>query len=268
MQIKKVNKKTDKTKLLQALIQEGLRVFTTKDAKAIASRVGVNTCYVNIALLSLVADGWLQPIKKGVYTLAATTGIQPVHEFEIAMVIVKPAMISHYSAFYHHELTEQVPRDIFITTINETATPQKGKQGKKAGFELAGVNYQIIQLKKEKFFGGSKAWRGEGSFEVTDLERTLLDGLAQPQYCGGLAEVISGFEEKLAVINLERIISYALRLDIAVARRLGWVLEQLGIGSDKIKCLAQLDSPGYRKLDPSGEPGGEYCVKWKLQLNY
>ena len=157
---------------------------------------------------------------------------------------------------------------MFITTLKETSTPQNGVKGKKAGFRLDGVNYQIMQIKKDKFFGGIKIWRGEGYFDVTDLERTLLDGLSHPQYCGGFAEVFAGFEEKIEVINLQRIIEYAMRLEIAVARRLGWVLEQLKVNEEKIKCLAQHHSPGYRKLDSTGKAIGKYCAKWRLQLNY
>ena len=29
---------------------------------------------------------------------------------------------------------------------------------------------------------------------ITDVERTLLDGLAMPQHCGGFAEVVHAFQ--------------------------------------------------------------------------
>ncbi len=63
-------------------------------------------------------DNWLERVKKGMYILSSdNTGISPIHEYEIAMYLVKPSMISHYSAFYYHNLTEQVLRDVYISTL-------------------------------------------------------------------------------------------------------------------------------------------------------
>lgn len=256
-----------KTILLQNLLVQGLRVFTNVAVKDIAKQLNISTAYTNIILRNLIQEGWIRSIRKGLYAFTSMTGIQPIHEFEIAMKLVNPAMISHYSAFYHHELTDQIPRDIFISTVGGVYVPQMGEKDKKAGFNLDGVHYRIVQLNKDKFFGAILAWKGEISFQVTDLERTLLDGLAAPQYCGGFGEVLNGFSEKVDSFNIDLLIDYALKLDIAVSRRLGWVLERLGIGDDRISCLAQLDHPGYRRLDPSNQPKGHYDKKWRLQLN-
>ena len=258
---------TQKTLLLQNLLVQGLRVFTNAAAKDIAKQLNISTAYTNIILHSLIQEGWIRGIRKGLYAFTSMTGIQPIHEFEIAMQLVKPAMISHYSAFYHHELTDQIPRDIFISTVSGVHVPQLGEKDKKAGFNLEGVHYRIVQLNKDRFFGAITAWKGEVSFQVTDLERTLLDGLGAPQYCGGFEEVLHGFSEKVDSFNIDLLIDYALKLDIAVSRRLGWVLERLGVENEKSSCLAQLDHPGHRRLDPSNQPKGHYDNKWRLQLN-
>ena len=68
------------------------------------------------------------------------------------MRLVQPAIISHYSTFRHHGLTDQLPRDLFITTIKETSTPQQGVTGKKASFNFHGIAYQFIQIKKRVIF--------------------------------------------------------------------------------------------------------------------
>lgn len=161
-----------------------------------------------------------------------------------------------------------MPRDVFISTIKGTHVPQSGAKDKQAGFKLDGVHYRIMQLNKDRFFGAIPAWEGEVGFQVTDLERTLLDGLGAPQYCGGFEEVLHGFSEKIGALNIDRLVNYVLRLDIAVSRRLGWVLERLGIENEKISCLAQPDHKGYRRLDPSNKSIGQYDKKWCLQLNY
>ena len=60
-------------------------------------------------------------------------------------------------------------------------------------------------------------------------------------------------------LDIERITSYALQLDTASAKRLGWVLEQLGFESPP---LAALPIKGYRKLDPSGPNSGPHTGSW------
>jgi predicted transcriptional regulator of viral defense system len=259
--------KFEKNLLLQEILKAELRVFKLEELKRLPWVQKSNPASLNKMLRSLVQDAWLLAIKKGVYALSSIVSGSPIHEFEIAMKVVSPAMISHYSAFRHHGLTDQLPRDLFITTIKETATPQAGKQGKKASFIFNGVTYQFIQIKQEFFFGQEKAWVGTGSFIVTDLERTLLDGLARPQFCGGLSEVLNAYQEHIAEIELTKIIGYALKLGVAVSRRLGWVLDHLEVGSDQIQDLAQRDHRGYRKLDPTKPAIGNYDPKWRLQLN-
>ena len=259
--------KIEKNLLLQEILKAELRVFKLEELKLLPWVQKSNAVSLNKMLRSLVQDGWLLAIKKGVYALSSLVSGNPIHEFEIATKVVKPAMISHYSAFRHHGLTDQLPRDIFITTIKETATPQAEKQGKKASFILNKVTYQFIQVKQAFFFGGEKAWIGAGHFIITDLERTLLDGLARPQFCGGLAEVLDAYQQHIEKLELAKIINYALKLGVAVSRRLGWILDHLEVGLEQIQCLAQRDHPGYRKLDPSRPPIGNYDPKWRLQLN-
>lgn len=263
--------KIEKNLLLQEILKAELRVFKIEELKGLPWVQKLAASSLNKMLRSLVTDGWLLAIKQGVYGLSPIVSSSPIHEFEIAIKIVNPAMISHYSAFKYHGLTDQLPYDLFITTIKETSTPQThkvaGKQGKKASFNFNGINYQFIQIKKEFFFGGQQAWIGSTNFFVTDLERTLLDGLIRPKFCGGLSEVLDAYQEHIKKVDLTKIINYALKLGVAVSRRLGWVLDHLAVDLDQINCLARHEDPGYRKLDPSRPAVGNYDSKWRLQLN-
>ena len=63
------------------------------------------------------------------------------------------------------------------------------------------------------------------------------------------------------------IIEYALRLDAATAKRLGWVLEQQGVDPSKLERLAALPIKGYRKLDPTGPRKGPCNTRWMIQEN-
>lgn len=186
------------------------------------------------------------------------------------MALVDPAAISHWSALHHHGLTEQAPKKVFVLTKTKASVPRsRGPKAKGAsgGISVGGVLYQFVQVRPERFFGLQKAWVGEAWVTITDPERTLLDGLTMPQYCGDFAEVLHAFEARGAGLDLQRIIEYALKLDAATAKRLGWVLERQGGDLSKLERLAALPIKGYSKLDPTGPRKGPTNARWMIQEN-
>ena len=256
--------------LIRRLAAEGRRIFTSGQAREFAPIVGISPGYVTQSLYYLARAGWVVRLHKGLFAISyAVPGVAPAHEFEIAMALVQPAAISHWSALHYHGLTEQVPRQVFVLTTTEASIPRiRGEKAKDIqGYVAAGITYQFVRVKAERFFGIEKVWIDEARITITDPERTLLDGLSMPGYCGDFAEVLHAFEIKGDTLNLNRIIRYALRLDAAVAKRLGWVLEQRGIQASRLKPLAALQIKGYRLLDPSGPRKGPYNSRWRVQEN-
>ena len=111
--------------LVRLLAYEGDRIFTTDRARELAPRVGLKDPYLWEALYHLRQNGWIVSLRRGLYALSSTVpSIAPVHEFEIAMALVSPAAISHWSALHYHGLTEQVPRKVFVLTTTETSVPR------------------------------------------------------------------------------------------------------------------------------------------------
>lgn len=267
----KIKRTAVRINLARKLAEEGERIFTTDRARQLASEVGMRENYVLEALHHLAKNGWIVPLKRGLYAISSTVpAVSPVHEFEIAMALVSPAAISHWSALHYHGLTEQIPRRIFVLTKAGSSVPKtRGKKSNKAetGYPVGEVLYQFIQVKPERYFGIEKVWVGESKISITDPERTLLDGLAMPNYCGDYGEVLHAFEVRGNSLDFDRIIEYALKLDIAIAKRLGWVLERQGVDPARLSPLAELPVKGYRKLDPSGPAKGATNKKWSIQEN-
>jgi len=257
------------TNLVRKLAREGDRIFTIDRARQLAPEVGLSAGYLIEVLHYLTKSGWLVRLKKGLYAISGTVpGVSPVHEFEIAMALVTPAAVSHWSAFSYHGLTDQIPRTVFVLTTAQSTIPRVRKnKGKSKGYPIRGVFYKFIQIKPERFFGTEKIWIGEARVTVTDLERTLLDGLGMPRYCGDFAEVLYAFELKADEINIDRIVNYALKLDVSLAKRLGWVLEKQGVKPDRLEALADVPVKGYRQLDPSGPRKGRCNTRWMIQEN-
>jgi len=255
--------------LVRRLAADGRRVFSTEQARQIAPEVGLSEGYVRQALHHLARAGWLVRLRKGLYALSsAVPGVSPAHEFEVAMALVHPAAISHFSAMHYHELTDQIPHRVFVTTTTGHWVPRAGNgRGNGGGYRVGETVYQFIQVKPERFFGTQEVWIDEARVTVTDMERTLIDGLLMPQHCGGFAEVIHAFEGAQERLNLDRLIEYALTLDAATAKRLGWVLENTGMERSRLAALERVEVTGYSKLDPTGPRRGPYNRAWMVQEN-
>lgn len=257
--------------LIRRIAVEGNRIFSTGRARELAPDVGLKDSYLREALHHLHRNGWIVHLRRGLYALSASVpGITPAHEYEIAMALVRPAAISHWSALHYHGLTEQVPRKVFVITTTDASIPRLRNnigESTRNGYPVGDTIYQFVQVKNEKYFGVEKVWIGEARVTITDPERTLLDGLSMPQYCGDFTEVLHAFDVRGEHLDVERIVRYASRFDTATAKRLGWVLQHQGIDPARLDPLLKVPIKGYRKLDPTGPRKGPCNRHWMIQEN-
>jgi len=200
--------------------------------------------------------GFVERIERGKYLiipLESEKGKYTLHEFVIASHLVRPSAIAYWSALHYHGLTEQIPITVFVQT---TARKKKNQ------LEVFGVDYRIVRVKPEKFFGFKKEWIEETPVTVTDREKTVIDCLDRPEYAGGIVEVAKALEN--ASLDRETLSRYAQQLgNNAVARRLGYLSEHLGIPLD----LPLPTSRRYLLLDPTMPHQGENDPRWRLVIN-
>jgi predicted transcriptional regulator of viral defense system len=209
-------------------------------------------------IISRMEDkGFIERIEKGKYLiipLGSEKGKYTLHEFVIASYLVEPYAISYWSALHHYGLTEQIPGTVFV---------QSPARKKKSQTEIFGVNYQIVRVKEDKFFGIRKEWIDEISVSITDKEKTIIDCLDKPHYAGGIIEVAKAL--KNSSLNYHQLMAYALRIDnFAAVRRLGYLCEMMGVPID----LPSPRSKKYLLLDPTMPAKGENDPKWRLVINH
>jgi predicted transcriptional regulator of viral defense system len=171
----------------------------------------------------------------------------------------KDYYLSHGTAMEIHGMVTQPQLVVHVTTLE-----------KRRPINILGTDFQFITCKKEHFFGMNDHWVSkQKKVSVSNMEKTIIDGLRQPEYCGGITETAKGIWMRRQDLNADRLIEYALRLHIgAVIRRLGYILEMYGIGSpENRKTLQGLLTKSYVKLDPLLPSEGKFIRKWRLQLN-
>lgn len=167
--------------------------------------------------------------------------------------------LSHGSAFDLHQMATQPQFIVYITTL-KMIRPKI----------IQGTEFQFVHTKLNNFFGITEMWIDKNEkILVSDLERTLIDGLKQPAYCGGFSEVAKAFSIKANLIDPQKIIDYAIRLGVgAVIRRLGYLMELYHIGSRiHWEFLQKTLTSTYHVLDPALPADGHHIAKWRLLLN-
>jgi predicted transcriptional regulator of viral defense system len=100
------------------------------------------------------------------------------------------------------------------------------------------------------------------------LEKTLIDCLFRPDYAGGIVEIARAMNQSKMVIRFEKLLDYARCFNSqAVIKRLGFLLETLGIETEIIEWLAQIRSASYVLLDTELPKAGKFISRWSIQQN-
>ncbi|MDG6221146.1 MAG: type IV toxin-antitoxin system AbiEi family antitoxin domain-containing protein, partial [Candidatus Thermoplasmatota archaeon] len=157
--------------------------FTVDELRA---GTGMSSGTLKKFLHRLESQGWVERIERGKYMLlplGAAKGSYTLNEFVIGSMLAEPHCIAYWSALHHHGFTEQIPSMVFIQTTSRK---------KNRNPEIFGIRYRIIRIIPEKFFGQRKERFGDTLVNIADREKTLIDCLDKPQYCGGLIEAIKG----------------------------------------------------------------------------
>lgn len=257
--------------LLRALAEEGRTTFTVADAREAGGAVGVADSYLSVLLHRLQRAGFIRRLKHGAYALATgLPGFPEAHPFALGMALVQPSSISGWAALNHHGLTEQIPRVITLTTPKRVVTPAMRGAVKMApsAWEVAGQKFEIVTVVPTHFFGDEEMWLGDSRVRMFDRERALLDCFALPRRFGGIAEGLGILEEHLQQLDLQRLVAHAQRYGkAAVARRVGYALEQVGAAPDVVEPLRAVPMQGARPLDPTRPAQGERNRRWGLIEN-
>ena len=229
------------------------RVFTVDEAQ---EAFGVGRGSVRVILSRLEEGGWVERLERGRYVvipLSARKGEYTLNEFAVGSWLVEPCAVSYWSALSHHGLTEQIPGTVFLQT-----TSRKGRRR----LEVLGVRYRVVRVVEGKFFGLGREWIDGVQVSFTDREKTVVDCLDHPEYCGGVVEAAKALRD--GSFDLDVLSRYAVRMgNSGVVRRLGYLCGVFGIRVG----LPEMEFKNYLYLDPTMPKQGERNGRWGLVLN-
>ncbi|MBI2931573.1 MAG: hypothetical protein HYY16_07960 [Planctomycetes bacterium] len=147
-------------------------------------------------LSALEKRGAIRRVRRGAYVaVPPSASEQTVDPYVVATLAGRPYAVSFYSALDIRGLAESVSNSIYIQSPNRVRD-----------FSYAGVEYRWVSGPVD--FGVETVSRGAVDVSVTDLERTVLDGLRHPDHVGGTDEFLRALEgvrkQDLLAIVLDR----------------------------------------------------------------
>lgn len=221
------------------------------------------------AIRELLSDmtkrGLLMRLKGGVYAIIpyeqdAASYMPDWHLVAAHLVNNADHYIAYYSALQLHNLITQ-------PSLKEQIVVSK--QQCPSVIDIRGVSFQFIYHNPRHFFGASHVWVDPFSKVIcSDLEKTFIDCLFKPHYAGGIVEVAHSLYASRTKTDYEKLLGYATRFGSqAVMKRLGFLLEILGIGAGIIPGLEKNITSSYVLLDTELPHTGKHLSRWSLQLN-
>ncbi len=188
----------------------------------------------------------------------------------IAMVIVKEGAVAYWSALYHHNLSDRLSKVIYIHTTKKRGYTHREYVDGEIVVRVYDFYVKPVVIKREKYFGVLHYIDNDTGIEyaVTDREKTVVDCVDKPKYCGGFSELIPGIA--YSKLDYQKIIEYAERMkNYTVIKRLGYISERLGWGvEDELrKLLSDRAMRTYSTVDPTEMGAGIRNKRWKLMIN-
>lgn len=261
-------------RLLETAVQEFGPLFTRQDIQPLAEQLGLSRGHLSTLLNALNASGHIEIIKRGVYVAKSPLFAGETHPFAIAAALISPSAISHWSALAHHGFTTQLPAMIQASTPRKVVTPEmrRGEANRPRGravWTALNIEVEYIHVSAPRFFGHQRIWVDSWhQVEITDPERTALDLIARPDIFGGMRAAIELLEDNLSRLDLSVLTAYTLRYRTgSVIKRMGWILEHLGVSEETVAPLLSYPIRAYTLLDPQAPPGGTPNRRWRIREN-
>ena len=201
--------------------------------------------------------------------------------YNVLMDINPRCYFSHYTAMFFNNLTQQIPKTIFLNTEQ---TPKN--LGFVSAMEQNNIDLAFRNKARETNnitkYGPNKIYHLSGKFtnnlgvtetevgetgnvRITNIERTLIDIVVRPMYSGGIFEVVKAYQLAKGRVSVNKLLSYLQQLNFKYPyhQAIGFLLEKASYSESQLGLVRELDKPFDFYLD-YGMADMKYNSTWKL----
>jgi len=245
--------------LISMLYEDNKAIFTIRDAQWILGKTYNETTDL---LSELVKRKVLTRLKAGKFLIIPQQlgrSEQYLGNWYVAgreVVNSERYYIAYYSAMHYWGMLTQPLLKIFIAVPKRQIVPYEMRD------RLVFVSVSVKSL-----WGIKEEWIAPNEkVSISDREKTIVDALIHPEYCGGITEIAKGLWLVKEKIKYQRLDDYVRKLGKnVVGKRLGYILEILNIEQPElIDRLKEYVKNRYDKFDPNLSEKRIDKNKWRL----
>ncbi|MBU0930306.1 MAG: hypothetical protein KJ623_04525 [Nanoarchaeota archaeon] len=204
----------------------------------VAKILNKNPDYIKTLLHRLKERKLIYSIERGKYTCYDDILLFASH-------IYVPSYISLWTAIRYYNLTEQMPKIIFIMTP---------KSRKPLKFNDISIKF----VKTKYFFGFKKERYRDFDIFIAEPEKAVIDSLISKKI--PLDEIEKAI--KMKQIDIKKLLDYAIKIkNKSLIKRLGFILEEKNIKCERLKKFVDAN---YTVLDLMLGKQGRKNKKWRV----
>ena len=239
------------SKLIEKAILQYGRILNIRDLMSIFQE-DYSKASAHNRINLLVRSGWLRRIKQGLYliidSLTARSGID-VSLLIIANALVKNSYVSLAHALNYYQLFDQ-----YSTTIASITTNGSKK------YLFDSYTFKYSKIKQAMYFGFVEKIVNGKKVRLAEAEKALIDYLYLDKSFGSASLVFEKLKENHQDLNINKLQEYAVRSGFTVARKIGFMLDQLNLDSVILHQAVQSN----RSFSRFTAGSKTFNAKWRL----
>jgi hypothetical protein len=201
--------------------------------------------------------------------------------FELVLSFQSDSYLSHYTAVYLHDLTEQIPRTIYLNFeqrpksyqmrgLQQASIDTAFKRPMRTSKNIAPFRDFRICLLNSMGIGNlgvieSHGHEGE-NIRLTNVEKTLIDITVRPGYAGGVFEVLEAYRNAKGKFSVNKLTALLKQLNYVYPyhQAIGFYLQRAEVYDEStIKLLRKFDMD-YDFYLAHGMAETDYSREWRL----
>ncbi len=223
----------------------------------IGDLMGIFTKYYNKSsahnrIQTLVRAGWFLRVKRGLYLIVeglASRSISDISLFIISQALNKDSYISLDSALNYYQMFDQYSKN--VAAINYRFSKQ---------YIFQGNVFKFIKVAKKYYFGFTRIRQDGKMINMATKEKALLDYLYLDRSFYSASLVYEKIKEHKKEIDFIKLREYALKYGISIQRKLGLLLDQIGINADELLRNSKMRK-GYSQFTKESKI---FNAKWRI----
>ena len=200
----------------------------------------------------LANAGWFRRMKRGLYlvidSLSARSGID-ISLLSIANVLVNDSYVSLSHALNYYQLFDQ-----YSTTAVSVSLRESRK------YLLDDFIFKYSKVKKELYFGFTEKIINGKKVRLAEVEKALIDYLYLDKSFASASLIFEKLRDHYQEIDLRKLQEYGARCGLTIARKIGFMLDQLGLDSGILHKALQKN----RGISHFTANSKVFNAKWRL----